>query len=110
LYTYQVSGTLDTETPRRCVNSPEHGTIDSGKESIMQPQSSPEQILATLPILEQHLRQWKAAYYRHTPGVTYDDMATAARRLLEMRAAYERATGRPQRVKVTKKAIADLLR
>lgn len=71
---------------------------------------SAESIKDLLPILEAHLRQWKAAYYANTPGVTYDDMAAAARRLLEMRAAYERASGRPVKTRVTAKNIAALLR
>lgn len=73
------------------------------------PQPS-EQIVTLLPILEQHLAQWKSAYYANMPGVTYEDMAAAARRLLEMRAAYERASGRPVRTRISKKAIAELLR
>ncbi len=44
------------------------------------------------------------------PGVSYDDMAAAAKRLLDMRAAYERASGRPVRTKATPAAIASLLR
>jgi hypothetical protein len=63
-----------------------------------------------LPVLEDGLRTMKAAYYRNTPGVTYDDMARAAQRLLETRAAYEAASGRPVKTKVTGAAIAALLR
>lgn len=71
-------------------------------------QANPTPTLLT--VLEGQLRQWKLAYYAQMPGVTYDDMAAAARRLLEARAAYERATGRPVRTKVTAQAIANLLR
>lgn len=71
---------------------------------------SAESIKLLLPILETHLRQWKAAYYANTPGVTYDDMAAAARRLLEMRVAYERASGRTVKTKVTQATIASLIR
>ena len=71
---------------------------------------SAESIKLMLPILESQLREWKSAYYRDMPGVTYDDMATAARRLLETRAAYERASGRPVKTKITSKDIAALLR
>jgi hypothetical protein len=70
----------------------------------------PDTTKLLLTTLENQVRQTKAAYYRNMPGVTYDDMAGAARRLLEMRVAYERASGRPVKTKVTKKAIATLLR
>lgn len=63
-----------------------------------------------LQTLESQVRQTKAAYYRGVPGVTYDDMAAAARRLLEMRACYERASGRKVTSKATNKAVATLLR
>lgn len=70
----------------------------------------PDTIKLLLTTLENQVRQTKAAYYRNTPGITYDDMAAAARRLLEMRAAYEKASGRRVASKPTKKAIATLLR
>ncbi len=63
-----------------------------------------------LDTLERHVKETKAAYYRNTPGVTYDDMAAAARRLLKMRASVERATGRPVTSTPTKAAIAAILR
>lgn len=65
---------------------------------------------AILDVLMKHLRDMKAAYYRGTPGVTYDDMVAAAERVLRMRAAYERASGRPVRTVVSKAAVANLLR
>jgi hypothetical protein len=60
--------------------------------------------------LERQAKQTKAAYYAGIPGVTYEDMSAAARRLLEMRVAIEKATGRPVRTKVTKASVATLLR
>ena len=60
--------------------------------------------------LLQHLRETRAAYYAGMPGVTHEDMASAARRVLEVRRMLERATGRPATTKVTKEAIATLLR
>lgn len=63
-----------------------------------------------LDTLDRHLRQTKAAYYAGMPGVTYDDMAAAAERLLRMRRAYEQASGRPVTTKVTKAAVSTLLR
>jgi len=71
---------------------------------------SAESIKLLLPILESQLREWKSAYYRDMPGVTHADMAGAARRLLEMRAAYERASGRAVKTKITTSAIASLIR
>lgn len=71
---------------------------------------SAESIKTLLPIMEQQLRDWKLAYHRGMPGVTYDDMATAARRLLEYRAAYEKASGRRVKTRVSGAAIASLLR
>lgn len=70
----------------------------------------PDTTRLLLTTLENQVRQTKAAYYRNTPGVTYDDMAAAARRLIEMRAAYEKASGRKVTSRATKKAIATLLR
>lgn len=70
----------------------------------------PDTTKLLLTTLENQVRQTKAAYYAAVPGVTYDDMADAARRLLDMRAAYERASGRKVTSKATKKAIATLLR
>jgi hypothetical protein len=69
-----------------------------------------ESMKATIGILEGQVRQMRAAYAKNTPGITYDDMAGAARRLLEMRIAIEKATGRPVRTTVSKKAVANLLR
>lgn len=63
-----------------------------------------------LSVLERHVKQTKDAYYRGVPGVTYEDMAASARRLLEMRAAYEKASGRRVTSKPTKVAISTLLR
>ena len=60
--------------------------------------------------LMQHLRETRAAYYAGMPGVTHEDMANAARRVLEVRRMLERATGRPVTTKVTKEAVASLLR
>lgn len=63
-----------------------------------------------ITILEGQLRQTRAAYYKNTPGITYDDMSASAKRVLEMRAAIERSTGRPVKTKVSKRAIAQLIR
>ncbi len=57
-----------------------------------------------------HLRETRAAYYAGMPGVTHEDMAAAARRVLEVRQMLERASGRLVTTKVTKEAIAALLR
>lgn len=70
----------------------------------------PDTTKLLLQTLENQVRQTKAAYYSAVPGVTYDDMAAAAQRLIEMRACYERASGRKVTSKVTRKAIATLLR
>lgn len=70
----------------------------------------PDTIKLLLTTLESQVRQTKAAYYSAVPGVTYDDMAAAARRLLEMRAVVERATGRKVTSKPTSLAVATLLR
>lgn len=70
----------------------------------------PDSTKALIAILEQQVRDTKRAYNTGTPGVTYDDMAASARRLLEMKACIERATGRPVRTKVTSLAIASVLR
>lgn len=70
----------------------------------------PDTTKLLLGTLENQVRQTRAAYYQSMPGVTYDDMAASARRLLTMRAAYEKASGRPVKTKVTKKAVANLLR
>lgn len=71
---------------------------------------NPDSTKSLLAILEQQVRDTKRAYNAGTPGVTYDDMAASARRLLEMRACVERATGRPVKTKITKLAIASVLR
>lgn len=63
-----------------------------------------------LEVLENQVRQTKRAYDDGVAGVTYDDMAASARRLLEMRVAYERASGRKVTTKVSKRSIASLLR
>lgn len=63
-----------------------------------------------LQTLENQVRQTKAAYYSGMNGVTYEDMAAAARRLLRMRISYERASGRKVSTKITKQAVASLLR
>lgn len=76
----------------------------------MLPQSTTSPIVALLDTLERHVKETKAAYYRGVPGVTYEDMAAAARRLIEMRAVVERSTGRKVTSKPTKLAIASLLR
>lgn len=70
----------------------------------------PDTTKLILQTLENQVRETKAAYYRSVPGITYDDMAAAARRLLEMRASFEKASGRKVRTKVTKAAIANMLR
>lgn len=61
-------------------------------------------------ILTEHLRQTKRAYYSGMTGVTYDDMAAAARRLLDARGNYERATGRKVTSKPTQAQVSNLLR
>lgn len=70
----------------------------------------PDTTKAVLTTLENHVRQTRHAYTTGVPGVTYEDMAAAARRLLEMRAAFERASGRKVTSKPTKAQIAALLR
>jgi len=70
----------------------------------------PDTTKLLLQTLENQVRQTKAAYYASVPGVTYEDMAAAARRLLDMRACYERSSGRRVTSKATPKAIATLLR
>ena len=60
--------------------------------------------------LLRHLRDIRSAQYLSVPAVTYDDMAAAARRELEVRWLLERATGRTVTTKVTKAAVATLLR
>jgi hypothetical protein len=60
--------------------------------------------------LLRHLRDIRSAHYAGVPAVTYDDMASAARRVLEVRRLLERATGRTVTTKVTKAAVATLLR
>ena len=70
----------------------------------------PDTTKLLLQTLENQVRQTKAAYYSAVPGVTYDDMAAAARRLLEMRASYERASGRKVTSKVTSESIVRLIR
>lgn len=69
-----------------------------------------EQLQQTIKTLTDALKATKAAYYKGTPGVTYEDMRDAAARLLTFRGLYERATGRPVRSKATPKAVASLLR
>lgn len=69
-----------------------------------------EMMKATLAILEGQVRQMRAAYAKNVPGIEYEDMAAAAKRVLEMRRAVEQATGRPVRTQVTKRAIATMLR
>lgn len=67
-------------------------------------------VLPVLETLTKHLKQTRAAYYAGMPGVTYDDMAQAARRLLVMRGHYERASGRRVTSAPTKGQVAHLLR
>jgi hypothetical protein len=66
--------------------------------------------LTILDTLTRHLKQTKQAYYANLPGVTYDDMAKAAERVLTFRALYERESGRKVTSQPTKKQIAALLR
>ncbi len=66
--------------------------------------------LAILETLTRHAKQMKAAYYAGTPGVTYDDMARAAERLLTMRGIYEGQKGRKITSKPTTAQVATLLR
>lgn len=63
-----------------------------------------------LDTLAKQVRDTKAAYYSNVPGVTYDDMAAAAERLLRMRAMAERMSGRKVTSAPTKKQIAVMLR
>jgi hypothetical protein len=71
---------------------------------------TPDQMKSVLHVLTDGMRRTRAEYRKGTPGVTYDDMKAAAIRVLEMRISIERASGRPVRTKVTKGAIASLLR
>jgi hypothetical protein len=63
-----------------------------------------------LAALERHLADVKKAYHQGQRGYTYDDMAAAAERVLRMRIAIEKASGRAVKTKLTRRAIADLLR
>ena len=63
-----------------------------------------------LDTLARHVRETRAAYYRGVPGVTYDDMAAAASRLLTMRGIVEAQSGRKVTSKPTKAQIAHMLR
>lgn len=63
-----------------------------------------------LDTLAQQVRETRRAYMTGVPGVTYADMAAAAARLIEMRACFERASGRKVTSKPTPVQIATLLR
>jgi hypothetical protein len=63
-----------------------------------------------LDVLERHVKETKDAYYRGVRGVTYEDMAGAASRLLTMRAAFERAAGRRVASAPTQAQVSRLLR
>lgn len=70
--------------------------------------TTPKEVLDTLT---GQLKQTRAAYYANMPGITYEDMAASAARLLRMRAVVEKMTGRPVKSDPTsKKQIAALLR
>lgn len=62
----------------------------------------------TVSVLRQQMVDIRAAYYRSMPGVTYDDMACAARRYLRMRAILHGKSGR--QATPTKRDVARLLR
>lgn len=61
-------------------------------------------------LLLTHLRQIRAAYYDGMSGVEYADLAKAARRVLEVRVQIEQASGRRVTTRVSREAIATLLR
>lgn len=67
-------------------------------------------VRSILDALERHMKDTRRAYMAGVAGVEYVDMASAAERVLRMRAAYERAAGRRATTRVTKGAIATLLR
>jgi hypothetical protein len=69
--------------------------------------TTPREVLDTLTA---QVRQTRAAYYAGMPGVTYEDMAASAARLLRMRGIIERMQGRPVTSKPTTGQIAHLLR
>lgn len=61
--------------------------------------------------LEKQLQETKRAYHRALPGVTYEDMQSAARRLLLMRSMLESSLGKkPISDPKDQKQIARLLR
>jgi hypothetical protein len=62
-----------------------------------------------LHTLKQQVIETRAAYYRGVTGITYEDMAAAARRYLTILASVDRAAGRKAK-KVTSGSIAHLLR
>lgn len=64
---------------------------------------------SVLHVLRQHVIDTRAAYYRGVPGITYEDMAAAARRYLTMMALANQAAGRPTQP-VTTGSVARLLR
>lgn len=63
-----------------------------------------------LDTLAQQVRETRRAYMTGVPGVTYDDMVAAAVRLIEMRACFERVSGRTVTSKPTAAQVATLLR
>ena len=65
---------------------------------------------ALIETLEKHAKEMKRAYYAGTPGITYEDMAAAAKRVIEFKAYVEAATGRKVTHHATKAAIANYLR
>lgn len=60
-------------------------------------QMTTEQLVDICKSLETGLKRTKHAYQTATPGVTYEDMQEAARRLLTFRRLYEQVSGRPVR-------------
>lgn len=62
-----------------------------------------------LHTLRQQVIDTRAAYHQGMKGVTYDDMAAAARRYLTMLGVVDRAAGRKPRA-VTSASVAYILR
>lgn len=63
-----------------------------------------------LGVLLDQVRQTRAAYMTGVAGVTVEDMQAAARRYLEMRASFEAAKTGKRAKRITKGAVAGLLR
>src|SRR5688500_1321046 len=101
---------VDPSRRKADTSSEASGEAHDQSESPCGDGDSTATLLSLLPVLERHLADTKRAYHNGMPGVTYEDMARAAERLLRVRQMYEEATGRPVRTQITKQAIASLLR